>query len=158
MPTLRILFAGICLFPLDENVAQQRGALPPAAHVRYWLGENGKPVEADVVFHGADTIWVRLPPTADMLALRLSDLSRLEVRRGSGGHASLGAGIGTFVGAVTGSFVFEGGSRNPNVYQRDVARAYVFAALCGGVGALIGSTVRIHHWEDVPLRRQRPGQ
>lgn len=77
-------------------------------------------------------------------------LSRLEVRRPEA-QGGAGVGLGLFAGAIIGSHQFEHGSSSGGTYQGDVMRAYLFAAVCAGVGWLIGSHVHRYRWQTVPL-------
>ena len=145
---------GACLLALlaSQPVAGQDSALVnPGAHVRYWLPEISKPVEAEVVSRSTDRIRVRPIETGDTLEFVLSALSRLEVRRGPEPQGAAGAAFGLFGGAIIGSFQFQRGSRNPGTYQGDVIRAYLFAVVCAAIGWLIGSRVHRYHWQAVPL-------
>lgn len=145
---------GACVLALlvSQPVAAQDSALvDPGAHVRYWLPEMSRPVEADVVSWSIDRIRVRTIHTGDTLEYALSALSRLEVRRGPEPQGEFGAALGLFGGAIVGSFQFEHGSSHSGTYQGDVIRAYLFAVVCAGVGWLIGSRVHRYHWQTVPL-------
>lgn len=144
---------GACLLALlaSQPVAGQDSArVEPGAHVRYWLPEVSRPVEAEVVSRSTDRIRVRPVDTGDTLDFALSALSRLEVRRPES-QGEFGAALGMFGGAVIGSFRFEHGSSSPGIYQGDLIRAYGFAVLCAGVGWLIGSRVHLYRWQTVPL-------
>ena len=121
------------------------------AHVRYWLPEISRPVEAEVVSRSTDRIRVRPIATGDTLEFALSGLSRLEVRRGPEPQGDVGAALGLFGGAIIGSFRFEHGSRSSGTYQGDVLRTYLFAVACAGAGWLIGSRVHRYRWQTVPL-------
>lgn len=121
------------------------------ARVRYWLPEISRPVEAEVISGSSSRIRVRLIETGDTLELALSALSRLDVRRGPESQGEGGAALGIFVGAIIGSFQFEHGSSSPGRYQGDIARAYLFAVACAGIGWLIGSRVHRYRWQTVPL-------
>jgi hypothetical protein len=135
-----------------QPVAGQDSALVnPGAHVRYWLPEISRPVEAAVVSRSTDRIRVRPVETSDTLEFAFSALSRLEVRRGPEPQSEIGAALGLFGGAIVGSFRFEHGSKSSGTYQGDVLRAYVFAVVCAGVGWLIGSRVHRYRWKSVPL-------
>ena len=85
-----------CLLTLvgTERAAGQDSALVvPGTQVRYWLREMSKPTEALVVSQTADTIRVRPPQPGDTLALALSALRRLEVRRGPESQGETGAAL-----------------------------------------------------------------
>jgi hypothetical protein len=145
---------GACLLALvaAQPVAGQDSALVnPGAHVRYWLLEISRPVEAEVLSRSTDRIRVRPIETGDTLEFALSALSRLDVRRGPERQGEAGAALGLFGGAIIGSFQFERGSSHPGTYQGDVIRAYLFAVVCAGVGWLIGSRVHHYRWQTVPL-------
>jgi hypothetical protein len=108
---IRIL--GACLLALlgSQPVAGQDSALVnPGAHVRYWLPEMSRPVEAEVVSWGMDRIRVRPIETGDTLEFALSALSRLQVRRGPEPQGEAGAAFGLFGGAIIGSFQLQRGS------------------------------------------------
>lgn len=137
---------------VTERAAGQDSALVvPGAQVRYWLHAMSKPTEALVVSQTADTIRVRPLQPGDTLALALSALRRLEVRRGPESQGETGAALGLFGGAIAGSFWFEHGSKNSGTYQGDVLRAYVFAVVSAAVGWLIGSRVHRYRWQSVLL-------
>jgi hypothetical protein len=143
-----------CLLALlapQSLAAQDSVVVNPGAHVRYWLPEISKPLEAEVISWNIDRLRVRLTETGDTLDLAISRLSRLEVRRGPEPQDEAGAAIGLFVGAIVGSHQFEHGSRNAGTYQGDVIRAYLFAVVCAGVGWLLGSRVHRYRWQTVPL-------
>ena len=144
---------GACLFALlaSQPLAGQDSALVnPGAHVRYWLPEISRPVEAEVISWNIERMRVRPVETGDTVAFALSALSRLEVRRPDA-QGEFGAALGFFAGAVIGSHQFEHGSKNSGIYQGDVIRAYLFAVVCAGVGWLIGSRVHRYRWQTVPL-------
>lgn len=144
----------VCLLAVlvSQPVAGQDSAdVNPGARVRYWLPEISKPIVAEVVSWSIDRVRVRQIETGDTLDLALSGLSRLEVRRGPEPQGEAGVAFGLFVGAIIGSHQFEHGSRSGGTYQGDVIRAYLFAAVCAGVGWLIGSRVHRYHWQSVPL-------
>lgn len=143
-----------CLLSLlaSQPVAGQDSVLVlPGAHVRYWLPEISKPVEAEVVSRTTDRIRVRPVETGDSLEFVFSALSRLEVRRGPEPQGEAGAAVGLFGGAIVGSFRFEHGGSSSGTYQGDVMRAYLFAVVCASVGWLIGSRVHRYRWQAVPL-------
>jgi hypothetical protein len=145
---------GACLLALlaSQPVAGQdstRGDL--GAHVRYWLPEMSRPVEAEVISRSTDRIRVRPIATGDTLEFALSALSRLDVRRGPEPQGEAGAALGLFGGAIIGSFQFEHGSSHSGTYQGDVIRAYLVAVACAGIGWLIGSRVHRYRWQTVPL-------
>ncbi len=140
----------LALFALQAVVGQDSALVSPGARVRYWLPEISKPVEAEVVSWSTDRIRVRRIESGDTLEFARSALSRLEVRRPEA-QGEAGAAVGLFGGAVAGSFQFEHGSKSSGTYQGDVIRAYLFAAVCAGVGWVIGSRVHRYRWEAVPL-------
>ena len=119
-------------------------------HVRYWLPEMSKPVEAEMLTWGADRVRVRPVESADTLEFALAALTRLEVRRPES-QGGVGAALGLFGGAIFGSFHFQHGSSYSGTYQGDVLRAYLFAVVCAGIGWLIGSHVHHYNWHAVPL-------
>jgi hypothetical protein len=141
----------LALFASQAVAAQDSALVNPGAHVRYWLPEMSRPVEAEVVSWSKVRIRVRPIETRDTLEFALSALARLEVRQGPEPQSEIGAALGVAGGAVIGSFQFEHGNRSPGAYQGDVVRAYLFAVVCGGIGWLIGSRVHRYHWQTVPL-------
>ena len=142
----------LALLSLQSVAAQDSVVVEPGAHVRYWLRELSKPIEAEVISWGIDRIRVRPIETSDTLAFALSALGRLDVRRGPEPQGEAGAAFGLFIGAIIGSFQFEH-RRNTSsgAYQGDVIRAYAFAVVSAAVGWLIGSRVHRYHWQSVPL-------
>ena len=145
---------GACLLALLASQpvkAQDSTLVNPGEHIRYWLPEISRPVEAEVVSWSTDRIRVRPIETGDTLEFALSALSRLDVRRGPEPQGEGGAALGLFGGAIIGSFHFERGGRSSGTYQGDVLRAYLFAVVCAGVGWLIGSRVHRYHWQTVLL-------
>jgi hypothetical protein len=80
-------------------------------------------------------------------------LSRLEVSRGTTGHALTGALIGAGVGAV-GTVVLMIGSAGDSEYTAGLAFLLgtgMFVLPGIGIGAGIGALVRTDRWETVPL-------
>lgn len=113
------------------------------------------------------------------LVLAVSLLTKLEVSRGRQSSARTGGIVGLIGGAVAGAVICiaskcsltadsdESNSRSAVFVDEDlqsVALAAVLGAAAGyGVGVLIGSTIKVDRWEEIPLdmlrvtRAPRPG-
>ena len=149
--TVALLLLAFGLIPLAQVHAQNPDLLPPHSHIRYWRAEFTESSEADVIAHRGDTLWIRSRESGDSLVLPLTALRRLQVQTGLDDHGAFGAGVGVFLGAIVGSFQFQHGGHSSDAYQRDVAKAYLFALVSGAVGWLVGSLFHSRRWEDVPL-------
>jgi hypothetical protein len=94
------ILAGACVlsFVAPQPVAAQDSArvVERGAHVRYWLPEMSKPVEAEVVSWKTDRMRVRPLETSDTLEFAHSALSRLEIRSEPESQGAVGAALGLF--------------------------------------------------------------
>jgi hypothetical protein len=97
------------------------------------------------------------------LALPISSLTRLAVSRDGKSRTRAGATVGFWAGAVAGAAIGAASAASVDSGSWDYNATFgpiVGGALAGGVvglglGALIGSTVKVHRWEAVPLHRIR---
>jgi hypothetical protein len=101
----------------------------------------------------------------ELLVLAISSLTKLEVSRGTESRARTGGIVGLVGGAVAGaviciasqcSLTSQSGEPLEDEGLNSIALAAALGGVAGyGVGVLIGSTIKVDRWEDVPLDRLR---
>ena len=113
---------------------------------------------------GIRTVNYRQIYGTDTLALPVAAIDRLEVSRHSGHRTGRGALIGLGAGAATG-FVIGVLTYRPchptgfldclmapeSAGEQGIMGAAVLGVLGAGVGALVGSMIRVDKWEETPL-------
>jgi hypothetical protein len=97
--------------------------------------------------------------------LAISSLTRLEVSRGRESKARTGGIVGLIGGAVAGAVICIASkcsltSQSVEPLEDEGLNSIALAAALGGVagygvGVLIGSTIKVDRWEEVPLDRLR---
>ncbi|NIN73076.1 MAG: hypothetical protein GTO46_14345 [Gemmatimonadetes bacterium] len=114
-------------------------------------------LRADTCVLKVDDLW--LP-----LALPRTSVTKLEVQRGRKSKAGLGAGVGFVTGAVIGGLLGSywgqescGWMEIPCIKKpaATVLGALGFGLAGAGIGALVGSRIRVDRWEEVPLDQLR---
>jgi hypothetical protein len=94
------------------------------------------------------------------VAVPFADLTELEVRRGKKSRLGTGALIGGGVGAALGIALAASCSGHEVLCEGGTEYAiYVpaAAALGAGLGALVGSLIKVDRWEAVPVEELRIG-
>lgn len=103
------------------------------------------------------------------LELAISSLTKLEVSRGKESKARTGGMIGFVGGAVAGAVICiasecsftvgSGDGGSDPLYDNPLVSTGLAAILGGavgyGVGVLIGSTIKVERWEEIPLDQLR---
>lgn len=132
--------------------------------VRVWAPSVGvEGAVGTVLALRADTIVV---DNDEPLVLAISSLTRLEVSRDRQSRAGIGGIVGLIGGAVAGAVIGIASIDNPEnecfsfecEHYEDYLKSIGIAAVLGGVvgysvGFLIGSTIKVDRWEEVPLDR-----
>jgi hypothetical protein len=160
-PRIASLTAMLFLATPTGLLAQRDLPVRPGDRVRLSAPSHGvERLEGTVISLMPDTIVV---DRGEPLALPISSLTRLAVSRDGKSRTRAGATVGFWAGAVAGAAigVASAGPSNPlSSDPNEAAGLFVGSALAGGVvglglGALIGSTIKVHRWEAVPLHRVR---
>lgn len=102
----------------------------------------------------------------DRFVLPLSSILRLQAWGGRRGHAITGLLIGGVIGIAGGAAAgaalctSSGGGLEPDCADPpvpEVAGGVIGGLVLGGIGALIGRSIKTDRWEEVPLDRLRVG-
>ena len=109
----------------------------------------------------ADTLVVQ--SNGDTLSVPAGLVTRLDVSRGRKNYAELGGGIGLGLGSLAGAFIGYAsyGDKRPGIGDVSSPELYAIGGVIvgglvgGGVGALIGQSIRTDRWQEVPLDRLR---
>jgi len=137
---------------------------PPGSRIRVTDPREGTRV-GTLVQLAADTLAVRFDGRADDAYLPLSQVTRLDVSRGTEQHILSRTGLGLLIGAGVGAAVGAAadddcGSRSGEFCLGEGFGASVGAVLLGGLGGVIGFLVGLapsDKWERVPLEQSRIG-
>ncbi len=145
------------------GLAAQDTLVTPGARVRVSAPTVAeRPLLGTVVALEVDTLIVDARGYAHPLALPLASLAWLEVSRGQKSRTLKGAGIGFLVGGAAGLATAAIACAIAGDCYDDSLTGLVYAyfgglgAVVGALtGAIIGSTIDVDRWVDVPLERLR---
>jgi hypothetical protein len=139
--------------------AQQSRAIPSGQRVRVTAPDcDLRKQRANLDGWRGDTL------VLGMVYCPLASVARLEVNRGSSGHAAIGLLVGWFVGAVIGYSTADECPANEQYGLRrmscfghiDPWAAMVLGSVVGaGLGTVIGAFIKTDRWEEVRLDRLR---
>jgi len=156
---------GLALTLLIPNAvlsfAAEAPELAPGSRVRVSARTvTERPLIATLTALDDTALTLRVKGRADVLVVPRSAITKVEVslgRRARGKGALIGAGVGIAAGALVG--LLHGGDDSSQLVQFSAGDyALGFAALGGGVGALVGAAVPpSERWNEVALGRVRVG-
>jgi len=140
---------------VDLAAQQTAPALKLGDRVRVLVPTTEEPYLGTIQALGSDTLLLAIEGDRDPLVLSLADMTSLELSRGVKSRwatgAALGAGtlglIGFAVDCTTSdeeSMVWGGGCG-------DGKYTLILGAAGAVIGGLIGSTVKVERWEEIPL-------
>lgn len=134
----------------------QDASLPTPARVRVLARPLGiTPVVATVTGHHGDSLVLSVPDRGS-LTLPLAAVQGIEISRGTHAKTLTGAAVGLAAGTVaTALFLAAFCSDSDTLCETDeYLRAFAIIALPPtGVGAIVGSLVRVERWERVAPER-----
>ncbi len=146
--------------PAGGAVSPAGATAPVGSRVRVTTSaEPASELVGAVEAWGPASVTVR-EESAEPLATQvpLSDVARLEMSRGSQGHAGTGAWIGGGIGLAAGVAlaIFAAGADDDGLDNLGGTSGVILGvgattALGAGVGALIGSAVRTERWEEISI-------
>jgi hypothetical protein len=175
-PRIRTLLFGLVLLTALQLACAPKG--PP----RFWIepvaeGDRVRVWAPSVGVEGwVGTLLALRPDTmvvgnSKNLVLEISSLTKLEVSRGNESKAGTGGIIGFVGGAVAGAVIClasecsitvgsgDGDSRSDPLDENPLVSVGLAAVVGGavgyGVGVLIGSTIKVDRWEEIPLDQLR---
>jgi hypothetical protein len=175
-PRIRTLLFGLVLLTALQSACAPKG--PP----RFWIepvaeGDRVRVWAPSVGVEGwVGTLLALRPDTivvgnSKNLVLEISSLTKLEVSRGNESKAGTGGIIGFVGGAVAGAVIClasecsitvgsgDGDSRSDPLDENPLVSVGLAAVVGGavgyGVGVLIGSTIKVDRWEEIPLDQLR---
>ena len=154
------LFALLAVAPLSIVTAQETPLVKPGDRVRVTAPDQAlSKYTGTLAGVYGDTL--RL----DTLHVPLQSVTRLDVHRGqkskAGTGALIGAGVGAAAGVITALVVCAEDNRDcENAGSGLTAAAALVlgvggALLGAGLGAVVGSNVKVDRWEEIPLDRLR---
>ncbi len=153
-----IFLALLSLAPLHVALSQDIASLRAGESIRVSVNTPGSQrVEGRLVSLSPDTVVLRSPTTA--LAIPLSDLSLLEVKRRSGGSFMKSVAFG-LLGGVLGGAILGAASGNTNTGDGILTAGdkAVIGSVLGGAVGLIGGTAWgaccASSWHAIPLPRR----
>ncbi len=146
------------------GLAAQHTLVTPGARVRVSAPTVAeRPLLGTVVALEVDTLIVDARGYAHPLALPLASLAWLEVSRGQKSRTLKGAGIGFLVGGAAGLATaaiwcaIDCDAGDPYTGLVYAALGVLGAGVGALTGAIIGSTIKVDRWLDVPLYQLRVG-
>lgn len=159
---LLICFLG---FITESVSAQTAGSLPAGSYVRAAVGERWQYGTFERAM--TDSLILRVGKRGEeRLALPLSSILRLQTWSGRKNHVITGLLMGGLVGVAGGAAVGDavcgssGGFFEPDCADApvpEIVGGAIGGLALGGLGALIGWSIKTDRWEEVPLERLRVG-
>ena len=139
---------------LDRGLGSGSVTAVPGSHIRFFgLAPGGSPVLGTVERWEGDTLRLAAPAAAGA-AIPLTALHRLQVSRGTRGHAGIGGAIGALLGVAVGLVIASGSDCQQGFlefcFERVLAPLGVMT-VGWGLGAGVGASIRTEQWWEIRL-------